>query len=141
MNFYYVEQAPPHAPEESNVYNPSSSFYNDQDQENNSVDIKSFLKLTFCVLMVIMCLSFSVYFSETFLVSSKKDPNSSLYGMISAYFFNEIPFSSFRYLAEDIYKSQAAEGGANGSDTSNTFSGGNPFAGGNFDPSNNPFAK
>ena len=104
MNFYYVEQAPPHAPEESNVYNPSSSFYNDQDQENNSVDIKSFLKLTFCVLMVIMCLSFSVYFSETFLVSSKKDPNSSLYGMISAYFFNEIPFSSFRYLAEDIYK-------------------------------------
>lgn len=104
MNFYYVEQALPHALEESNVYNPSSSFYNDQDQENNSVDIKSFLKLTFCVLMVIMCLSFSVYFSETFLVSSKKDPNSSLYGMISAYFFNEIPFSSFRYLAEDIYK-------------------------------------
>lgn len=44
-------------------------------------------------------------------------------------------------IAEDIYKSQAAEGGANGSDTSNTFSGGNPFAGGNFDPSNNPFAK
>ena len=44
-------------------------------------------------------------------------------------------------IAEEIYKSQAAEGGANGSDTSNTFSGGNPFAGGNFDPSNNPFAK
>ena len=44
-------------------------------------------------------------------------------------------------IAEEIYKSQAAEGGANGSDTSNTFSGGNPFAGGNFDPFNNPFAK
>ena len=44
-------------------------------------------------------------------------------------------------IAEEIYKSQAAEGGANGSDTSNTFSGGNPFAAGNFDPSNNPFAK
>ena len=44
-------------------------------------------------------------------------------------------------IAEEIYKSQAAEGGANGSDTSNTFSGGNPFAGGNFDPSSNPFAK
>lgn len=44
-------------------------------------------------------------------------------------------------IAEEIYKSQAAEGGANSSDTSNTFSGGNPFAGGNFDPSNNPFAK
>ena len=44
-------------------------------------------------------------------------------------------------IAEEIYKSQAAEGGENGADTSNTFSGGNPFAGGNFDPSNNPFAK
>lgn len=44
-------------------------------------------------------------------------------------------------IAEEIYKSQAAEGGANGSNTSNMFSGGNPFAGGNFDPSNNPFAK
>ena len=44
-------------------------------------------------------------------------------------------------IAEEIYKSQAAEGGENGSNTSNMFSGGNPFAGGNFDPSNNPFAK
>ena len=44
-------------------------------------------------------------------------------------------------IAEGIYKSQAAEGGENGSDTSNMFSGGSPFAGGNFDPSNNPFAK
>lgn len=44
-------------------------------------------------------------------------------------------------IAEEIYKSQAAEGGENGSNASNMFSGGNPFAGGNFDPSNNPFAK
>ena len=44
-------------------------------------------------------------------------------------------------IAEGIYKSQAAEGGENSSNTSNMFSGGNPFAGGNFDPSNNPFAK
>ena len=44
-------------------------------------------------------------------------------------------------IAEGIYKSQAADGGENGSNTSNMFSGGNPFAGGNFDPSNNPFAK
>ena len=44
-------------------------------------------------------------------------------------------------IAEEIYKSQAAEGGESGSNASNMFSGGNPFAGGNFDPSNNPFAK
>ena len=44
-------------------------------------------------------------------------------------------------IAEEIYKSQAAEGGENGSNASNMFSGGNPFAGGNFDPSSNPFAK
>lgn len=44
-------------------------------------------------------------------------------------------------IAEGIYKSQAAEGGQNGSNTSNMFGGGNPFMGGNFDPSNNPFAK
>lgn len=44
-------------------------------------------------------------------------------------------------IAEEIYKSQAAEGGENGSNASNMFSGGNPFAGGNFDPSNNPFTK
>ena len=44
-------------------------------------------------------------------------------------------------IAEGIYKSQAAEGGESGSNASNMFSGGNPFAGGNFDPSNNPFAK
>ena len=44
-------------------------------------------------------------------------------------------------IAEEIYKSQTAEGGENGSNASNMFSGGNPFAGGNFDPSSNPFAK
>jgi len=44
-------------------------------------------------------------------------------------------------IAEEIYKSQADEGGENGSNASNMFGGGNPFMGGNFDPSNNPFAK
>lgn len=44
-------------------------------------------------------------------------------------------------IAEEIYKSQAPEGGENAADMSNMFGGGNPFAGGNFDPSNNPFAK
>ena len=44
-------------------------------------------------------------------------------------------------IAEEIYKSQAPEGGENAADMSNMFGGGNPFAGGGFDPSNNPFAK
>lgn len=44
-------------------------------------------------------------------------------------------------IAEGIYKSQAPEGGENGPDMSNMFGGGNPFAGGGFNPSNNPFAK
>ena len=44
-------------------------------------------------------------------------------------------------IAEEIYKSQAPEGGENAADMSSMFGGGNPFAGGNFDPSNNPFAK
>ena len=44
-------------------------------------------------------------------------------------------------IAEEIYKSQAPDEGGNGPDMSNMFSGGNPFAGGGFDPSNNPFAK
>ena len=44
-------------------------------------------------------------------------------------------------IAEEIYKSQAPEGGGNAADMSSMFGGGNPFAGGNFDPSNNPFAK
>ena len=44
-------------------------------------------------------------------------------------------------IAEEIYKSQAPEGGKNTADMSNMFGGGNPFAGGGFDPSNNPFAK
>ena len=44
-------------------------------------------------------------------------------------------------IAEEIYKSQAPEGGENAANMSNMFGGGNPFAGGGFDPSNNPFAK
>ena len=44
-------------------------------------------------------------------------------------------------IAEGIYKSHAPEGGENGPDMSNMFGGGNPFAGGGFNPSNNPFAK
>ena len=44
-------------------------------------------------------------------------------------------------IAEEIYKSQAPEGGENAADMSNMFGGGNPFAGGGFDPTNNPFAK
>ena len=44
-------------------------------------------------------------------------------------------------IAEEIYKSQAYGEGENGPDMSNMFSGGNPFAGGGFDPSKNPFAK
>ena len=44
-------------------------------------------------------------------------------------------------IAEEIYKSQAPESGENATDTSNMFGGGNPFAGGGFDPSSNPFAK
>ena len=44
-------------------------------------------------------------------------------------------------IAEEIYKSQTPDGGENAADMSNMFSGGNPFAGGGFDPSNNPFAK
>lgn len=44
-------------------------------------------------------------------------------------------------IAEEIYKSQAYGEGGNGPDMSNMFSGGNPFAGGGFDPSKNPFAK
>lgn len=44
-------------------------------------------------------------------------------------------------IAEEIYKSQAPEGGENAADMSNMFGGGNPFAGSGFDPSNNPFAK
>lgn len=44
-------------------------------------------------------------------------------------------------IAEEIYKSQAPEGGENAADMSNMFGGANPFAGGGFDPSNNPFAK
>ena len=44
-------------------------------------------------------------------------------------------------IAEEIYKSQTPEGGENTADMSNMFGGGNPFAGGGFNPSNNPFAK
>ena len=44
-------------------------------------------------------------------------------------------------IAEEIYKSQAPEGGENAADMSNMFGGGNPFSGGGFDPTNNPFAK
>ena len=44
-------------------------------------------------------------------------------------------------IAEGIYKSHAPEGGENGPDMSNMFGGGNPFAGGGFNFSNNPFAK
>ena len=44
-------------------------------------------------------------------------------------------------IAEGIYKSQTSEGGGNGPDMSNMFGGGNPFDGGGFNPSNNPFAK
>lgn len=41
-------------------------------------------------------------------------------------------------IAEEIYKAQSSEGGES---NPNMFSGGNPFANGYFDPTNNPFAK
>ena len=44
-------------------------------------------------------------------------------------------------IAEEIYKSQTPEGGENADGMTNMFGGGNPFAGGGFDPSSNPFAK
>ena len=96
MNYYYFESQQSSLSEGSNRYNPSSSFNNAEEEGPSRIDIKSLLKLIFFAIMLLICLSFSVYFSETFLVSSTS-PNS-LYGMISNYFFNEIPLDSFRYL-------------------------------------------